>query len=288
MKADITTLKNGLRIISQTRKDIETASVGIWVKTGSAYEKESMNGISHFLEHMVFKGTKKRDSFAISEDLEKVGGHLNAYTSREFTSFYAKVLKNDCELAVDVLSDLVMNPIFPAEELIKEREVVVQEIKQSIDTPDDIIFDHLQETAFANQSLGRAILGPQEKVRAFDAKGLRKYMKSNYAAANTVVCAVGNIKHKDLVKMVEQRMGHMQTETSFKPQKQKYIGGCFSEKRSVEQVQVTIGFEGINYYDELYYANLLLSSIFGGGMSSRLFKEVREKKGLVYSIYSFL
>ena len=288
MNEEITTLKNGLRIVSQTRKNIETVSVGIWVKTGASYEKEEVNGISHFLEHMVFKGTKNRTSLQISEELENVGGHLNAYTSREFTSFYAKVLKADVETAVDVLADLILNPLFLKEELVKEREVVVQEIKQAIDTPDDVVFDYLQEKAFPNQPWGRTILGPIEKVRSFDAKALKTYMNSNYAASNMVVSAVGNVKHSDLVKMIESRMSGLQSKTSFKITKPEYMGGFSAHKRDVEQAQVTFGFEGVSYYDDHYYDNVLMSSIFGGGMSSRLFNEIREKRGLVYSVYSYI
>lgn len=288
MKAEITTLKNGLRVISSCRKDIETVSVNILVNTGASYETEEVNGISHFLEHMVFKGTKNRSSIQISEDLENVGGHLNAYTSREFTSFYAKMLKNDAELAVDVLADLVLNPTFPAEELVKEREVVVQEIKQSIDTPDDVVFDYLQEKCFPNQSWGRTILGPAEKVRSFDEKTLNSYMKTNYAANNMVISAVGNIAHDKFVKMVEDRMSNLRKKTSFKVPEARYGGGFSTHKKDVEQAQVTLAFEGINYFDEQYYANILMSSILGGGMSSRLFKEIRENRGLAYSVYSYV
>ena len=259
MQSEITTLANGLRVITSSRPEIETVSLGIWIKTGSAFETEEMNGISHFLEHMVFKGTETRNTFEISEQFEDVGGQSNAYTAREFTSFYAKMLKGDTELAIDILADLVKNATFPESELLKEREVVVQEIKQTIDMPDDIIFDYLQEQAFPNQALGRTILGPAEKVRSFDKEKLKAYLKSNYAGENMVVCAVGNIRHNDFVRMVEQRLGSIQAQSHFTPDKQVYKGGFFAEKRA----------------------------IFGGGMSSRLFKEIREKRGLVYTVYSF-
>ena len=247
-----------------------------------------MNGISHFLEHMVFQGTKNRTSRDINEALEDVGGHLNAYTGREFTAFYAKVLKRDLELALDVVSDLVKNPLFPTAELEKEKGVVVQEIKQSIDTPDDIIFDYLQATAFQNQAIGRAILGTEESVKSFSSDTLRNYMQSNYAANNIVVCAAGNLEHEAFVKMVEKRMSDFREKTSFTPEEQKYHGGFFLEKRDTEQAQVTVAFKGINYEDyNNYYPAVLLSSILGGGMSSRLFQEIREKRGLVYTVYSF-
>ena len=224
-------LKNGLRIITSTRENLESVSLGVWVKTGSAYEPEAMNGISHFFEHTCFKGTKKRNALQINEEIEDVGGQMNAYTSREFTAYYAKMLKNDAELAADVIADILLNATFPEEELVKEREVVVQEIKQTIDAPDDIIFDYFQETAFPNQALGRSILGPAEKVRSYNGDTLRRYISTNYAGENMVVCAVGNIKHDAFVKMIEQRMSSLQPKTNFTPEKQKYQGGFFLEKR---------------------------------------------------------
>jgi len=287
MQSEITTLANGLRVITSSRPEIETVSLGIWIKTGLAFETEEMNGISHFLEHMVFKGTETRNTFEISEQFEDVGGQSNAYTAREFTSFYAKMLKGDTELAIDILADLVKNATFPESELLKEREVVVQEIKQTIDMPDDIIFDYLQEQAFPNQALGRTILGPAEKVRSFAKEKLKAYLKSNYAGENMVVCAVGNIRHNDFVRMVEQRLGSIQAQSHFTPDKQVYKGGFFAEKREIEQAHVVLAFEGIKYECENYYPCMVFSTIFGGGMSSRLFKEIREKRGLVYTVYSF-
>ncbi len=283
----MSSLKNGLRIITSTRSNLESVSLGVWVNTGSAYEKEAMNGISHFFEHTCFKGTKKRTALQISEEIEDVGGQMNAYTSREFTAYYAKMLKNDAELAADVICDILQNATFAEEELVKEREVVVQEIKQSIDTPDDIIFDYFQEAAFANQALGRTILGPAEKVRSFNGDTLRQYISTNYAAHNMIVCAVGNIEHDAFVKMIEQRMSNLQEKTSFIPEAQKYTGGFSIEKRDIEQAHVLLGFEGARYESKDYYPNIILSTILGGGMSSRLFQEIREKRGLVYTVYSF-
>ena len=287
MDLKISTLSNGLRIITSNRPQSESVTLGIWVKTGAAYEREEINGISHFLEHMVFKGTPKRSSLEISEEFENVGGQSNAYTSREFTAFYAKMLKEDVELAIDILSDIVLNSNFPETELEKEREVVVQEIKQTIDTPDDIIFDYLQEQSFPKQSIGRSILGPAKKVRSYTAQTLEDYRQSNYAAENTVVCAVGNINHEKFVKAVEMRMNKMQHKSHFTIDKQLYHGGSFIEKRDIEQAHMTLGFNGKPYSCENYYPCVVFSTIFGGGMSSRLFQEIREKRGLVYSVYSF-
>lgn len=287
MQTKLTNLKNGLRIITSSRPQTETVSLGLWIKTGSAYEKEEVNGISHFLEHMVFKGTQNRSSKQISEEIENVGGQNNAYTSREFTAFYAKMLKNDLELALDVISDLIINPTFPEEELVKEREVVVQEIKQTIDSPDDIIFDYFQGKAFPNQPFGRSILGPVEKVRSFGRSTLQDYLQSNYAAENIIVCAVGNIDHDTFVKMCEKRLCALQPKTSFIIQPQIYEGGCYIEKRDIEQTHVALGFKGFSYEDKNYYPAMIFSTLFGGGMSSRLFQEIREKLGLVYTVYSF-
>ncbi len=287
MISEISTLPNGIRVITSSRPEIESVSLGIWVNTGAAYEKPQLNGISHFLEHMVFKGTKTRNAFEISDQFEDVGGQSNAYTAREFTAFYAKMLKADTELAIDILADLINNPTFPVEELVKEREVVVQEIKQGIDTPDDIIFDFVQEQAFPNQALGRTILGPAEKVRSFGQEELQGYLKSNYSGENMVVCAVGNIEHKQFVEMVKSRLGGFQAKAHFDKDVQSYRGGFMSEKRDIEQAHVVLAFNGVRYECETYYPCQIFSTIFGGGMSSRLFREVREKRGLVYSVYSF-
>ncbi len=287
MQYQKTTLSNGLNIITSMRTQIETVSLGIWVNTGSAYEKLEDNGISHFIEHMVFKGTQKRNALAISEDIENVGGQTNAYTSREFTAFYAKMLKSDIELAIDVIADFVVSPTFLEEELIKEKEVVVQEIKQGIDTPDDAIFDYFQEKAFPNIPLGRTILGPAETVRAFDANRMRRYMSTHYGADNMVVVAVGNVDHDAFVRMVEQRLGGYKNKASFDIAPQTYTGGFYAEKRDIEQAHVVLGFKGISYQNPMYYPVSVFSTIFGGGMSSRLFQEIREKRGLVYTVYSF-
>lgn len=287
MNTQISTLANGLKIITQERPALETVSIGIWVKTGPACEKLSNNGISHFLEHMSFKGTNARTALQISEEIEDVGGQSNAYTSRECTAYYAKMMKEDAELATDVLIDSVKNSIFPQEELVKERDVVVQEIKQTYDTPDDIVFDYFQETAFPNQALGRSILGPQAKVKKFTREDLLSYIDTNYAAENMVICAVGNIKHDDFVNMVTPRMSDYKAKVKFKADEQVYKGGFFSQRRDIEQSHVVLGFQSSSYHDDNHFAEVILSTILGGGMSSRLFQEIREKRGLVYSVYSF-
>ncbi len=287
MKYQKTVLKNGLQIITSARPEIETVSLGIWVNTGSAYETSDQNGISHFIEHMVFKGTQKRNTLQISEDIENVGGQTNAYTSREFTAFYAKMLKKDIELAIDVIADFIVAPTFDAAEMAKEKEVVIQEIKQGIDTPDDAVFDYFQEDAFKNLPLGRTILGPESNIKKFNADALRRYMKSHYGADNMVVVAVGNLDHDIFVKMVEERLGNYQNKASFSIEPQEYAGGFTYQKRDIEQIHLLLGFKGVNYKSQMYYPVSVFSTIFGGGMSSRLFQEIREKRGLVYTVYSF-
>lgn len=287
MNYEISSLKNGLRIITSNIPTFETVSIGVWIKTGSGYEKKEINGISHFLEHMVFKGTKNYTALDISEKIEDVGGQSNAYTSREFTSFYAKMLKKDFEIAIDILAEFIMSPTFPKDEIKKEQEVVIQEIKQSIDTPDDIIFDYLQELAFPEQAIGRSILGPEENIKSFDKKTLEEYMKTNYAADNIVVCATGNISHKDLVEKVQKRFAKLQEKSSFEIEEQIYQGGYKLEKRDIEQAHIAIAFKGNAYDDEKYYPTMILANILGGETSSRLFQEIREKRGLVYTISSF-
>lgn len=287
MEVNLATLQNGLKILTVERPETETVSLGIWVNTGSAFEALDINGVSHFVEHMVFKGTKKRNSLQISEDIENVGGQTNAYTSREFTVFYAKMLKNDIELAIDVLADLVMAPTFDMTEMNKEKDVVVQEIKQTYDDPSDIVFDYFQDTAFQNQPVGMSILGKEDRVRSFDGEVLRRYMQHNYAADNIIVAAVGNLKHDEFVKMVEERMSDLQEKSNFVRAAQNYTGGMFVENREIEQAQVLIGFPSVSYHSDQYYHASILSTILGGSMSSRLFQEIREKRGLVYTVYSF-
>lgn len=288
MQTQITTLENGLRIITATRKETETVSLGIWINTGSARETEEINGMSHLLEHMVFKGTPKRTSFQIDAEIEDAGGQSNAYTAREITSFYAKMLKADAELALDVLSDIVLNARFPEEELVKERDVVIQEIKQTIDTPDDIIFDYAQAEAFKGQALGRTILGPAEKIATYGSQDLRNYREKFYCTQNMCVCAVGNIEHDAFVRMVKTRFEHLPKSNNGATPEQHYVGGCYAEERDIEQAHILLAFEGVSYHDKDYYSAAILSAILGGGSTSRLFQEIREKRGLVYTVYSFI
>jgi len=283
----VSTLANGLRVATDPMDAVETLSVGAWIETGSRYESPKINGISHLLEHMVFKGTRKRDARAIAEQIEAVGGHLNAHTSREYTAFYAKVLKEDARLAVDIISDMVQNATLDADELDRERTVVMQEIMQSLDTPDDVVFDRFQETACPDQSLGRSVLGAADLIRDMPREQLCRYMGDRYQAKHMVISAAGRIEHQTLVDLAEETFSGLPSGNDFGYEPAHYAGGDCREERDLEQVHVILGFEGLGYRDPDFYAVSVLSTLFGGGMSSRLFQEVREKRGLVYSIYSF-
>jgi len=288
MSANVTTLTNGLRIISDPMDTVETVSVGVWVDVGTRDESPEINGISHVLEHMAFKGTRRRSAYQIAESIENVGGHLNAYTSREHTAFYAKVLKEDTPLAIDIISDILQHSIMEPEELAREQTVIVQEIHQANDTPDDIIFDHFQETAYPDQPMGRPVLGTAELVHAMNPETLLSFMEDHYSPSKMIIAAAGNVDHGQLVQQVETSFDSLPRGKIFSREKAVYTGGSFREKRKLEQVHLVLGFNGLSYVDPDFYAASVLSTLFGGGMSSRLFQEIREKRGLVYSIYSFL
>ena len=288
MTVNITTLDNGLRIVSETMNHVETVSVGAWVGVGARNETPDLNGVSHLLEHMVFKGTTQRDARMIAEEIEAVGGHMNAYTTREQTAYYAKLLKEDLGLAIDMVSDLVQNATLAEEELERERAVVIQEIHQSHDTPDDIVFDFFQESAFPDQALGRPVLGTVDGIGAMSQGAVCDYLKSNYTAPATVVAAAGNLDHDALVDQVANHFTGLRRNATPHVEAARYQGGEHRTERDLEQVHVLLGFEGLSYEDPDYYAAAVLSTLFGGGMSSRLFQEVREARGLVYSVYSFL
>lgn len=288
-EAKLYELKNGMKVLVQEQKNFESVTLGFWVKAGGVTEEKEKHGISHFLEHMVFKGTKKRTAKQIAEEIENVGGYLNAYTSRNVTAFHSKVLKEDVDLAVDVLSDMFINPTFPEEELERERGVILQEIGQTIDDPNDIIFDHFQNIAFPNQPMGRPILGTAEIISKISSADLRNYHDAFYNSSSTIFSIAGNCEAKKVIDLIEKYTSEIDTNVSCKKDIiPLYEGGYFSDFRpKLEQAHVILGFEGVKYTDENYYTASLFSSILGEGMSSRLFQEIREKRGLVYSIYSF-
>jgi len=288
MTAEVTTLGNGLRIVSDHMASVETVSVGAWVDAGTRDEHPDINGISHLLEHMAFKGTRRRSAYGIAAEIEAVGGHLNAYTSREQTAYYAKVLKEDAGLAIDLIGDILQHSTMEAEELDRERAVIIQEIHQAHDTPDDIVFDHFQETAYPDQAMGRPVLGSADLVRRIERAVLLDYMAAHYSAPRMVVAAAGKIDHDELVRMVEDTFTELPEHREPDREGADYRGGFHVVERDLEQVHVVLGTEGISYMDDGFYAASVFSTLFGGGMSSRLFQEIREKRGLVYAIYSFL
>lgn len=287
MVNEIAVLENGLRVCVDEMKDVETVSVGVFVNTGSRNEELEINGISHFLEHMAFKGTKKRSARQIAEEFEGIGGRINAYTSKEKTVYYAKVLKKHAEFAVEFLSDILQNSTFDEVELEKERGVILQEIAMTNDTPDDIVFDYFQEAAYPNQALGRSILGPVKNIKKFNSNHFKNYIQKQYNYSNIAICAAGAIKQSDLVKWSKKYFNNLGDKKIKNPEKPKYQGGEIKKDKKLEQVNLVLGFKGISYLDDDYYKAQILAMILGGGMSSRLFQEVRENLGLAYSIYAF-
>lgn len=289
MSVQVTTLENGLRIVTDHMASVQSVSLGAWIEVGARHEPAEINGVSHFLEHMAFKGTTTRSAQDLAEEIENVGGHINAYTSRENTAYYAKVLKDDVELAVDVIADILQNSVMDEAELERERSVILQEILQANDTPDDIIFDHFQTTAYPDQAIGRPVLGEADIVKSLSRDQIMGYMKQNYAASKMVFSAAGNVDHETLVKLVTDKFSNLADDSPLDADPTRYQGGNFIETRpSLEQVHVLVGFDGVHYDDPDFYSLSVFSTLFGGGMSSRLFQEIREKRGLVYSIYSFV
>jgi predicted Zn-dependent peptidase len=287
MTMEVTRLPSGLSVVTDAMPHLESASLGVWVGSGGRDERADEHGISHLLEHMAFKGTSKRNARQIAEEIEAVGGDLNAATSTETTAYYARVLRADVPLALDVLSDILADPTFEPEELAREKNVIVQEIGATEDAPDDLIFDYLQAVAFPNQPIGRSILGTPEAVRAFDSRRLRAYLARNYRAPDMVVAAAGAVDHKQVVEEVERRFAAFNGPESPLPEPARFTGGSRIESRDLEQVHVAFAMEGVPQRDPSIYSLQVFTNVLGGGMSSRLFQEVREIRGLCYSIYAF-
>jgi predicted Zn-dependent peptidase len=287
MSIGLAKLDNGLRIVTDRIDSVDTVSLGIWVEVGTRHEAPEVNGVAHFLEHMAFKGTERRSARAIAEEIEAVGGHLNAYTSRESTAYYAKVLKEDLPLALDILADILMHSSFDPAELERERTVILQEIGQANDTPDDIVFDHFQERAFPDQPMGRPVLGSPEIIRRLPRERVMAYLRDHYGAAQMVLSASGNLDHDRIVDLAAKLFSAMPAERAASTEPARYTGGEYRQARELEQLHLVLGFPGLALDDPDYYAAMVVSTAFGGGMSSRLFQEVREKRGLVYAIHSF-
>lgn len=287
MDVEITRLANGLTVVSDPMPQLETVACGVWVDCGARHETRAQMGISHMIEHMAFKGTARRSARAIAEEIEAVGGYLNAYTGREQTAFHARVMKADVPLAIDILADILTAPVFDPDEMERERQVVMQEIGQARDTPDDIVFDHLQTTAFPDQPMGWPVLGNEESVGAFNREDLKTYMGANYRAEAMTLIASGAVEHAEIVKLAEEKFAGLAPGACPKPQGARYCGGDLRLKEDHEQVHVAYGFPGVASADTGIYAAQVYVTALGGGMSSRLFQEVREKRGLCYSVYAF-
>jgi len=288
MGVEVTKLPTGLTVVTDTMPHLETAALGVWAGVGGRDEKPEEHGISHLLEHMAFKGTTTRSAREIVEAVEAVGGDLNAGTSTETTAYYARVMKADVPLALDVLSDILANPSFVPEELEREKNVIVQEIGAAQDTPDDVVFEHLNELCYPDQPMGRSLLGTAKTLKAFDRDLLNGYLSTHYRGPDMVVAAAGAIDHERVVEDVALRFASFNGSLAPKPQPAAFgKGGSRVVHRDLEQAHLTLALEGVPQTDPSLFSLQVFTNILGGGMSSRLFQEVRENRGLCYSIYTF-
>jgi predicted Zn-dependent peptidase len=280
-------LENGLVVISHAMAEVETTSLGIWIGAGSRSETLGEHGVAHFLEHMAFKGTARRSARDIAEEIEEVGGELNAATGVDSTAYYARVLRKDVALALDILSDIILAPRFDRSELSRERDVILQEIAAAMDSPDDIVFDLVQEAAYPDQPVGRPILGTASSVTRFKRAHLGAYLSTHYHGPNMVLAAAGAVDHAALVAEAERRLASFDAGTSPAPELAVYAGGMKRSEKPFEQTHLVLAFEAPPYRHPNYFTAQILAGALGGGMSSRLFQEVRERRGLCYSIYAF-
>jgi predicted Zn-dependent peptidase len=284
-----TILANGLRVITEEIPYLRSVSIGVWVVSGSRDEQPHENGISHFIEHLLFKGTEKRTAFDIAKEIDSVGGTLNAFTGREYTCFYAKVIDKNLPLAMDLLSDIFLHSVMDGKDVEKERMVILQEIKMVEDTPDDYIHDLFNRVCWGEHPLGFPIYGTSELVQSFDRDQLYKYFRENYPPDRIIVCAAGNLRHQEVVDLIGETFGQIpmsdKTRARLKPDP---VSTTNMWKRNLEQVHFCLGTRGLQYNHSLRFASYVLNTILGGGMSSRLFQEIRENRGLAYSVYSYL
>jgi len=287
LTVETTTLDSGMTVMTHNMPHLESASLGVWVKSGSRSELPNEHGISHLLEHMAFKGTTSRSAREIAESIEGVGGEVNAATSVEHTGYFARVLKEDVGLAADIIADILQNSLFDENELAREQQVIVQEISAARDDPDDHVFDLFQGVSFPDQPIGRPILGTAETVRGFNPDAIRSYMGRNYTGDRMILAAAGNVDHDELVRLAEDRFSGLDAVSTATPDPARYVGGEERFETDHEQAHIILGLEGRPYNSDGFYTVQILSSILGGGMSSRLFQEVRENRGLCYSVYAF-
>jgi predicted Zn-dependent peptidase len=287
VSVELSRLANGLTVVSDAMADVETVSLGIWIGAGSRSENLLEHGVAHFLEHMAFKGTTRRSAQDIAEEIEAVGGELNAATGIDSTAYYARVLRQDLGLALDILSDIILAPRFDRAELGRERDVILQEIASAQDSPEDMVFDLVQATAFPDQPAGRPILGTSESVRGFRSTHLKTYLTTHYHAPNMVLAAAGAVDHQQLLAEAERLLATLDPGTGPEPAPALYRGGVARSEKPFEQTHLVLAFEAPPYRHADYYAAQVCAGALGGGMSSRLFQEVREKRGLCYAIHAF-
>lgn len=289
MSINITHLENGFRVGTDEMHEVETIAVSLAIGVGSRFESEDgLTGISHFLEHMAFKGTKRRTALDIAHEVENVGGYMNAYTSKEVTVYYIVALKENLELAIDILADIIQNSKFEQEEIEKERSVILQELANAEDTPDDIVFDYYYETLFPNQPLGRPIIGNKKTISSFQKQDFESYIGSKYHAGNMVLAVAGNAKHEKVVELANKFFTNLNPKKEVEIIPATYKGGEFIKpNKELSQVQFVMGFKGFPTMHPQTYPLKIANNILGSGMSSRLFQEIREKRGLVYTISSF-
>ncbi len=283
----LTTLPGGLRVATATLPHVETVAVGVWIGAGTRHESEDAAGAAHLLEHMAFKGTERRDARRIAEEIESVGGSLDAHTSREYTAYYARLLAEDLPLALDLLADILQHSRLDEEELARERQVVLQEIAEVNDAPDDLVFDLFQEQAFPDQPLGRPVLGNRDSVAAMSREALCRFLRERYVMPRAIVAAAGKVEHEEVEALAESLFGGLAPDGRPSSPPARYRGGARLVEREFDQVHLVLGFPAPAYGDPDYFALHLLSNILGGGMASRLFQEVRERRGLAYSVFGF-
>lgn len=282
----ITTLPNGLRVVTRAMPGLHSASIGVWVGAGGRDERPEQNGVAHFLEHMAFKGTARRTALQIAETIEDVGGYINAYTSRDVTAYYARVLSADVPLALDVIGDILLNSTFDPREIEVERGVILQEIGQSLDTPDDVIFDWLQEAAYPDQPMGRTILGPAERVAGFARDDLSRFVAEHYGPGQMIVAAAGAVDHDRVVAQAGEIFGHLAPVIGTTREAARWQGAESRRVKRLEQAHFALGFEGPGYRSPDFYPAQIWTAALGGGMSSRLFQKIREERGLCYTIFA--
>ena len=283
-------LENGIRVVTEVVPSLESVTLGIWIVTGSRDEAVSANGLSHFIEHLLFKGTKQRNPFQITREIESVGGSINAFTGKEYTCLHAKVLHKDIVLATDIVADILANSVFDSQEIERERMVILQEIKMIEDTPDEYIHDLFHRSFWGDHPLGYPISGMEENVLSFQQADIVTFFRENYTSDKVVIAAAGQLDHQQLVRMVETRLGHLHPGPAFTKRKEAQGAKVRMnlKYRDLEQIHFCMGTRGIPYSHRRRFAGYTMNTMLGGNMSSRLFQEIREKRGLTYSIYSFL